>query len=103
MEGQGGSGSYATGGMIGYDPNKALTPPPLSNIAQMFPQIGYATGGGTTLIPSAQRLYDLLPSERSLYSGYLQDEAGAQPQDIFEMTRRLSPQIGNLRTPRFAA
>lgn len=113
-----GDGSYAAGGTIGYDPSvpgpsaNVFNPPDLQGVVArgynsspqtpLFPQIGIATNGGQSLIPSAQRLNSLLPSEQSLYSGALTDEFGVQPDDVFAMTRRLAPQVSGLRTPRFA-
>lgn len=66
-----------------------------------FPQFSHFTGGGQSLIPSAQRLNQSTGSERSLYSGFLQDEAGVVPEDIWELVRKLSPRVSGLRTPSF--
>ena len=113
--------SYASGGAIGYDPSRVPTlgsqsaglfnDPNLANVVgrgynatpsvPLFPQIGIATGGGSSLIPSAQRLNSLLPSEQGLYGGALQDEFGVWPNDVFAMTRALAPQVSGLRTPRY--
>lgn len=94
----------ANGGLLGYDPTvtgkSVFNPSSISNTFS-FPQIPALTGG-TSLIPSAQRLFQALPSERQLYAGYLQDEAGVQPQDVFDIAKRLAPQASGLRTPRFA-
>ena len=65
-----------------------------------FPQIPHFTGG-TSYVPSAQRLFSALPSEQSLYSGYLRDEQGLQPDDVFEMARRLAPKVTGLSAGRF--
>ena len=93
--------AYAGGGPLGYQPidPKVFNPPSISNQFQ-FPQIGNLTGG-TSLIPSSQRLFEALPSERALFTGYLRDEVGAQPDDVFEMARRLAPQVSGLRAGRF--
>lgn len=69
----------------------------------LFPQIGIATNGGQSLIPSAQRLNSLSPAEQALYSGALQDEFGAQPEDVYSLARRFAPQSSGLRTPKFAS
>ena len=92
---------YAGGGPLGYKPisPSVFNPPSISNMFD-FPQIPNFTGG-TSLVPSAQRLFEALPSERNLFAGYLRDEVGAQPDDVFEMARRLAPQTGPQRTPRF--
>lgn len=110
-----GTGSFRGGGTIGYNPQFA--PPSLFNPSGLagniagpinpngnpnFPQFNHFTGGGQSLIPSAQRLNQSLGSERSLYAGLLQDEAGVVPDDIFEMAKKLAPQVTGLRTPRFA-
>ena len=92
--------SYANGGPLGYrdiDPS-VFNPPSMSNTFG-FPQIPNLTGG-TSLIPSSQRLFNALPSERALFSGYLRDEAGVQPDDVFEIARRLAPQ-GGMRAGRY--
>jgi hypothetical protein len=92
--------SYANGGPLGYrdiDPS-VFNPPSVSNTFG-FPQIPNLTGG-TSLIPSSQRLFNALPSERALFSGYLRDEAGVQPDDVFEIARRLAPQ-GGMRAGRY--
>lgn len=122
MMGEGGMNSYAAGGTIGYDPSNVpslgsqasdfFNDPNLSTVVNrgynsspqtpLFPQIGIATGQGQSLIPSMQRLNSLLPSEQSLYAGALQDEFGAQPDDVFSLSKRLAPQVSGLRTPRFA-
>ena len=92
---------YAGGGILGYKPidPRVLNPPRITSEFD-FPQIGNFTGG-TSLVPSAQRLFEALPSERSLFSGYLQDEAGVQPDDVFALAQRLAPQASGLRTPRY--
>lgn len=96
-----GMNSYAEGGPLGYKPidPKVFNPPAISNDFN-FPQIGNFTGG-TSLVPSAQRLFDALPSERALFSGYLRDEVGAQSEDVFEMARRLAPKATGLNAGRF--
>lgn len=114
--------SYQTGGSLGYDPSRVPTlgessseffnNPYLKTVVDrgynsapstpLFPQVGIATGGGQSLIPSMQRLNSLLPSEQSLYAGALQDEFGANPEDVFTLARRLAPQVSGLRTPRFS-
>ena len=106
--------SYASGGPIGYSMDynpKVFNPPMLSDIVSrgyntpgvpLMPQVATLTGNGQSLIPSSQSLFNALPSERASYSGFLQDEAGVAPQDVFELTRRLAPQVTGLRTPRFA-
>ena len=106
-----GESKYATGGALGFDPG-FFNDPLLKDVVgrgynsspqtPLFPQIGIATNGGQSLVPSMQRLNSLLPSEQSLYAGTLQDEFGAQPDDIFALSRRLAPNVGNLRTPKFA-
>lgn len=110
-----GKTSYADGGSLGYAPDYApksvFNPPMLSDIVSrgyntpgvpLMPQVATLTGNGQSLIPSSQSLFNALPSERASYSGFLQDEAGVAPQDVFELTRRLAPQVTGLRTPRFA-
>ena len=69
----------------------------------LFPNVGIATNGGQSLIPSAQRYNSLLPSEQQNYSGALQDEFGVQPQDIYSIMQKLMPHISGLHTPRFAS
>ena len=108
-------GAYAEGGAIGYAPDyepKVFNPPDLSGIVTrgyntpgvpLLPQVNALTGGGQSLIPSAQGFFNALPSERSAYSGFLQDEAGVQPNDVFEIMKKLAPQVTGIRTPRFAA
>lgn len=108
-----GSGSYASGGTIGTPSLSAdfFNNPNLKSVVDrgynsspqtpLFPQIGIATGGGQSLIPSTQTLNSLLPSEQSLYGGALQDEFGANPDDVFSLAKRLGPQVTGLRTPRF--
>ncbi len=118
-----GNRSYATGGTIGYDPTQVpslgsqsssfFNNPNLQNVVArgynsspstpLFPQIGIATGGGQSLIPSAQRLSSLLPSEQSLYSGALQDEFGANAQDAFALSKSLAPGATNLKTPNYTS
>lgn len=80
----------------GYNSNPA-TP--------LFPQIGYFTGQGSSLIPSMQKLTNSTGTERSLYSGALQDEFGVQPQDVFDLARQLNPgaRAGSVRGSRYAA
>lgn len=107
------SGEFATGGTIGYGANSSdfFNNPNLKGVVDrgynsspqtpLFPQIGIATNGGQSLIPSTQRLNSLLPSEQALYSGALTDEFGANAQDVFSMTKQLAPQVSGLRTPRF--
>jgi len=113
--------SYATGGTIGYGQTPSLgqnssgffNDPNLQNVVQrgynsnpgvpLFPQVGLATNGGQSLIPSAQRMNALLPSEQQLYSGTLQDEFGAQPEDVFSMAKRLAPNVSGLRTPNYTS
>ncbi len=106
--------SFATGGTIGYDPSKPTyagqgqgdnaAPDIFSKVPQglgsSFPQINQITGG-QSLIPSAQRLAMSTPTEKAFYSGFLQDEAGVNPDDVFDMSKRLAPQISNISTPRF--
>lgn len=114
---------YATGGTIGYDPSQTpslgqnaggfFNDPNLANVVSrgynsnpgvpLFPQVGLATNGGQSLIPSAQRMNALLPSEQQLYAGTLQDEFGAQPEDVFTLARKLAPQVSSLRTPNYTA
>ena len=72
----------------------------LSGIGGQFPQIGHFTGQGQSLIPSAQKLSRSTGAERGLYSGYLQDQAGVVPDDIFEIANRLAPRISGIRAPR---
>ena len=110
------SRKYAEGGAVGgygrdYSP-QVFNPPMLSDIVSrgyntpgipLLPQVGTLTGGGQSLIPSSQSLFQALPSERAAYSGFLTDEAGVMPEDVFDLTRRLAPQVTGLRTPRFAA
>lgn len=116
-----GNKSYASGGTIDYSQTPTLgqnssgffNDPNLKTAVgrgynsnpgvPLFPQVGIATGGGSSLVPSAQRLSSLLPSEQSLYAGTLQDEFGAQPEDVFAMARKLAPNVTGLRTPRYAA
>lgn len=80
----------------GYNSNPA-TP--------LFPQVGYFTGQGSSLIPSMQKLTNSTGTERSLYSGALQDEFGVQPQDVFDLARQLNPgaRAGSVRGSRYAA
>ena len=107
--------SYADGGTIGYskdyDP-KVFNPPNLGEVVSrgyntpgvpLLPQVGLMTGGGQSLIPSAQTFFQALPSERAAYSGFLEDEAGVVPEDVTALMQKLAPQVGNLRTPRFSA
>lgn len=113
--------SYADGGTIGYDPSNVpslgsqgagfFNDPNLQTVVNrgynsspqtpLFPQVGIATGQGQSLIPSMQRLNSLLPSEKSLYSGALQDEFGAQPDDIYALSQSLAPGARNLTTPNY--
>lgn len=113
--------SYASGGAIGYDPRNVPTlgsqssglfnDPNLQNVVQrgynstpdvpFFPQVGIATGGGQSLIPSQQRLNSLLPSEQQAFAGSLNDEFGVQSDDVFALARKLAPQVSGLQTPRF--
>ena len=104
-----GDGSYATGGTIGYDP-ELFNPSSLPGIVNrgfnspgvpLLPSVGIATGGGQSLVPSAQRMNSLLPSEQSTYAGFLQDEAGVQSEDVFSLAERLSPKVRGLSTPRY--
>jgi len=74
-----------------------------SPLTPFFPNVGIATNGGQSLIPSAQRFNSLLPSEQQNYSGALQDEFGVVPQDIYSIMRKLMPQRSGLRTPNFAS
>ena len=107
--------SYANGGTIGYstdyDP-KVFNPPNLADIVKrgyntpgipLLPQVGVLTGGGQSLIPSAQSFFGALPSERQAFSGFLQDEAGVVPDDVRDLMTRLAPKATGIRTPRFAA
>ena len=110
------SRKYQNGGDVGgyapdYAPKAVFNPPALSDIVSrgyntpgvpLMPQVATLTGGGQSLIPSSQALFRALPSERASYQGFLQDEAGVMPEDVFELTRRLAPQVTGLRTPRFA-
>jgi len=73
-----------------------------SPLTPLFPNVGIATNGGQSLIPSAQRYNSLLPSEQQNYSGALQDEFGVVPQDIYSIMQKLMPRVSGLRTPRFA-
>ena len=108
--------SYAAGGTIGYSGGKndynpaVFNPPNLSGIVgQGFntpgiplpPQVNMLTGGGQSLIPSAQTLSNALPSEVGAYSGFLTDEAGVQANDVFSLAKRLAPQVTGVRTPRY--
>lgn len=108
---QGGMNAYADGGTIGYNPN-VFNPASLPGIVQrgynstpdvpLLPSVGIATGGGQSLIPSAQRINSLLPSEQQAYSGFLQDEAGVQPDDIYALAKKLAPKVTGLTTPRYS-
>ncbi len=111
--------SYSNGGTIGFTNPPTLggnasgffNDPNLKQVVDrgynsnpgtpLFPQIGIATGGGQSLIPSMQRLNSLLPSEQSLYAGALQDEFGANAEDVFSLSKKLAPQVSGLRTPSF--
>ena len=109
-EKQGAQNSYASGGTIGYNP-ELFNPSGLSNIVNrgynstpdvpLLPSVGLATGG-TSFIPSAQRLNNLLPSEQSSYAGSLQDEFGLQPDDVFSLAQKLAPKVTGLSTPRYS-
>lgn len=102
--------SYASGGTIGYNP-ELFNPSGLSNIVSrgynstpdvpLLPSVGMATGG-TSFIPSAQRLNNMLPSEQSSYAGSLQDEFGLQPDDVFSLAQKLAPKVRGLSTPRYS-
>ncbi len=109
--------SYAAGGTIGYSGGKndynpqVFNPPNLSGIVgQGFntpgiplpPQVNMLTGGGQSLIPSAQTLSNALPSEVGAYSGFLTDEAGVRPEDVFALGKRLAPKVTGVRTPSYA-
>lgn len=95
----------------GFAPPSLFNPPGLAgNISgpvnpngnPNFPQFDYFTGGGKSLVPSMQKLTNSMGSERDLYSGFLQDEAGVQSQDVFDLARQLAPKVTGLRTPRYA-
>ena len=102
--------SYAQGGTIGYNP-EVFNPAGLGDVVNrgynsipqvpLLPSVGVATGG-TSLIPSAQRLNSLLPSEQQSYAGSLQDEFGVVPEDVFSLSRKLAPKVTGLTTPRYA-
>lgn len=107
----GGGKGYAIGGTIGFDPN-LFNPSSLPGIVQrgfnsdpgvpLFPDVGVATGGGASLIPSAQRLNSLLPSQQQSYAGFLQDEAGVQSDDVFSLAQKISSgRARGLSTPRY--
>lgn len=64
------------------------------------PQLEAATGG-TSLIPSAQRWNNLLPTERSFYEGSLNDLWGVQAADVGELMARGRTQPFGM-TPRYA-
>lgn len=114
-----GTNSFADGGSIGYDPTNAPTlggnasgffnSPNLKTMVDrgfdstgtpLFPQIGIATNGGQSLIPSIQRLNSLLPSEQSLYGGAV-NEFGGNSADTFALSKSLAPGANNLKTPAF--
>ncbi|MCR4341815.1 MAG: hypothetical protein NUW01_18220, partial [Gemmatimonadaceae bacterium] len=112
-----GMNSYGAGGTIGYSGGKndynpaVFNPPDLSSIVgrgfntpgiPLPPQVNMLTGGGQSLIPSAQTLTNALPSEVGAYSGFLTDEAGVQANDVFSLAKRLAPQATGVRTPRYA-
>lgn len=65
-----------------------------------FPQLGHFTGG-ESLIPSAERLSKSSLSERGLYAGMLRDVFGQNPDDIFDLAKRLAPQVGQVNRPRY--
>lgn len=99
-----GNKSYQTGGQIGYDPTSLFNPAPgLVNQANIggLPQVDYFTGGGQSLLPSAQKLSNSLGSERDFYGGFLQDEAGINPNDVFELAGKMAPKVRGLTTPRY--
>ncbi len=113
--------SYADGGTIGFSPSDTpslggsasgfFNDPNLQKVVQrgynsdpntpLFPQIGVATNGGQSLIPSMQRLNTLLPSEQSLYGGAIQDEFGGNAADTFALSQKLAPGANNLSTPNY--
>jgi len=64
------------------------------------PQLQAATGG-TSLVPSAQRWNNLLPSERSFYEGSLNDLWGVPAGDVGELMARGRTQPYGM-TPRYA-
>lgn len=99
-------GSSPIGG--GFAPQSLFNPGApsiLNNLGGQFPQVGNLTGGGASLIPSVQKLGLATPTERSFYSGYLQDQAGVVPEDVFDLARRLNPgaKAGAIRGTRYAA
>ena len=108
---EGGVRQYQEGGMVGYDPTSLFNPTNLAGIVQqgyntdpsvpLSPEVGFATGGGQSLVPSAQRLNSLLPSQQQSYAGFLQDEAGVLPEDVFSIAGKLMPKVRNLQTPRY--
>lgn len=108
---KGGVNSRAGGGLIGtrtqgrsiWNPlglAQKLSQPFLSPGVPNFPQYAHFTGG-TSLLPSAQRFMGSTPTERGLFAGFLQDEAGVNPGDAFDMIQRMAPR-GNFRTRGYA-
>lgn len=107
--------SYAAGGAIGYSMDynpKVFNPPDLSGIVgrgfntpgvPLPPQVGMLTGGGQSLIPSAQSISNALPSELGAYSSFLTDEAGVPSDDVFSLAKRLAPQVSGVRTPSYSS
>jgi hypothetical protein len=92
-------GAQGPGGS-GVAPPSLFNPPGLPGIVNgptlpggipNLPQNSYFTGGGQSLIPSQQKLTQALPSERDAYSGFLQDVAGVDPTDTYQLSASAMP------------